>query len=364
MSSQFFNQINFSASNEDERSELKAFESLHKPSILCITASGARPLSLLLTDPERIVAIDLNPTQNYLLELKMVAIKHYTHAEYLAFIGVSHLSGPQRTHAYRTLLRSALSHNAQVFWDAHEDAIAAGVIYCGMWEKLQKVMAQSLRLIGFPMQKLLQANSLEEQKQIWEKHGPKKRMNMLMAMLSWRWLWKYVFKEPGIDYVAEEFDISNYMLARLNHAIQHVYLRQSAFFWLMWTGQYQEALPVNLSAEHFAIIKQRIDRIEIVHDSLIDYLSHNDKTFDAFSLSDFSSYSDRQQNHRTWQAVVKSANHGAKVLARKFLVHHPLPHDIVERVTCDKALENHLEHTDDACLYSFICATVGADAAL
>ena len=68
----FFEALDFTSSNEDGRSELTALAGARR--ILCLTASGTRPLDLLLSDATEIVALDLNPVQNALLDLKVAAI--------------------------------------------------------------------------------------------------------------------------------------------------------------------------------------------------------------------------------------------------------------------------------------------------
>src|SRR5688572_6413334 len=103
MNSDFLNTINYSASNEDENSELIALQGLTRPDILCITASGSRPLSLLLLDPQIVTAIDFNITQNYLLELKMLAIKNFDYPNFLKFIGAKDCTKIQRKTMYHEI---------------------------------------------------------------------------------------------------------------------------------------------------------------------------------------------------------------------------------------------------------------------
>ena len=107
--------ILFSACNEDTRSELTAFGSLEGKNVFCVTAGGGRVLSLLLDRPRAITAVDLNPAQNALLELKIAALKKLDHDGYLRFLGV-------RPHADRLAtyseLRRSLSPVAQSFFDA------------------------------------------------------------------------------------------------------------------------------------------------------------------------------------------------------------------------------------------------------
>jgi hypothetical protein len=56
--------------------------------VLSITSAGCNVLGLLLHQPRSLIAIDLNPTQNALLELKMAGIRQLDHDDFLAFIGI------------------------------------------------------------------------------------------------------------------------------------------------------------------------------------------------------------------------------------------------------------------------------------
>jgi S-adenosylmethionine:diacylglycerol 3-amino-3-carboxypropyl transferase len=88
----FFEKINYSASNEDGDSESEALQIRNSDVVLCITGSGARTLDLLIDNPSKIYSIDFNPTQNYLLKLKMAAYQALEYEEFCEFIDVFSLS--------------------------------------------------------------------------------------------------------------------------------------------------------------------------------------------------------------------------------------------------------------------------------
>ncbi|MCU0882928.1 MAG: BtaA family protein, partial [Hyphomonadaceae bacterium] len=71
----FATSLNFTSANEDGATELAALASVAGDRVLCLTASGTRPLDLLLGDASQIVALDMNPAQNRLLALKIAAIR-------------------------------------------------------------------------------------------------------------------------------------------------------------------------------------------------------------------------------------------------------------------------------------------------
>ena len=80
-------QLLFSNSWEDPQLLLEALGEGSGKRILSIAAAGDSSLSLLTGSPEEILAIDTNPFQLYLVELKKMAIKHLDRWEVLAFLG-------------------------------------------------------------------------------------------------------------------------------------------------------------------------------------------------------------------------------------------------------------------------------------
>ena len=84
----FSERISYSTCNEDSKSELEALRLGPGKRVFCITAGGGRVLNLLYDRPREIVAVDVNPTQNHLLELKAAAMRTLGYQPYLAFLGV------------------------------------------------------------------------------------------------------------------------------------------------------------------------------------------------------------------------------------------------------------------------------------
>ncbi|HKZ00179.1 MAG TPA: DUF3419 family protein, partial [Rhabdochlamydiaceae bacterium] len=65
----FYSRLSYSFGNEDWITELEALRIKPGDRVVCITASGDRPLHLLLADLGELVSVDANPFQNHLFEL-------------------------------------------------------------------------------------------------------------------------------------------------------------------------------------------------------------------------------------------------------------------------------------------------------
>jgi len=85
--------------------------------LLVITSAGCNVLDYALTGVRRIHAVDANPRQNALLELKIAGIRRLDHSDFFALFGQGFHH--RAAAIYRSALRPDLSDFARGFWDRH-----------------------------------------------------------------------------------------------------------------------------------------------------------------------------------------------------------------------------------------------------
>lgn len=68
---------------------------------LSIASGGENSLSLLSQSPAKVIAVDCNPSQLAILELKAAAFRNLSHAELLRFLG-SHPATPSERREFYT----------------------------------------------------------------------------------------------------------------------------------------------------------------------------------------------------------------------------------------------------------------------
>ena len=100
--------------------------------ILSIASGGDNSLALLLENPKSVIAIDQNPVQIYLVELKKAAIKYLDYENFIRFLGVRHDNNRWRTYLK---LRSFLTDSAAHYWDNNRKNINRGIVHIGKFEK-------------------------------------------------------------------------------------------------------------------------------------------------------------------------------------------------------------------------------------
>ena len=358
--SNFFKQINYSAANEDGFTERQALApQLTDKAALTITGSGSRALELSIANPSRIVSIDFNPTQNFLLELKIATIKNLEYEDMMAFIGLD--PSNDRLSTYEKL-KSELSSEAQSFWDKESEKIKNGILYCGTWETYLKGISKVANLIRRKqIDQLLKFDNLKDQQTFWDTKWDNLSWKLFMHVLGNRGLWKYVIKEPGIHLVPNDLSIAQTIKHRFDSAARNVLFKEAAFSWLILKGKYQsqnqDTLPCHLQKKHFQTLKNNIGCIELKTEALDVYLDSGREKFNAFSISDFGSYAPLDIYERIWLGLKKSAHKDAKICEREFLVPHSPEKIQGLDLSRDTELEKKLTAQDKSFIYKFIVGT-------
>jgi len=105
----------YNTSWEDPAVDLRAMRLGPSDRILMITSAGCNVLDYVLEAPEHIVAVDANPRQTALLELKLAGIRRLSYDDMFAVFGLGW--HPEFPALYRAHLRDDLSDFARRYWD-------------------------------------------------------------------------------------------------------------------------------------------------------------------------------------------------------------------------------------------------------
>lgn len=352
--------INYSSVNEDSQSELKALCLKPHDVVLCITGSGARPLDLLTVQPRKIIAIDMNPLQNYLLEMKMAAIQQLSYDDYLAFLGVR--PSTKRQEIYQAL-QPYLSEPAKIFWKKQRQDIKKGVLFQGRWERYYRQLARVLR--AWRPQKLPQlftCEDIESQRDFYARHWNTPGWRRFVRWVCQRRVSQMFFRDPAFyQFVPAAFDIAHYILQRMDRSFSTHLARRNYFMSLLFFNYFinEEFLPPHLQRAHFRTLRENLHAVVMVSQSLQAYLdSVIPQSLDKFSLSDISSYTSATDYEGIWRGILWASSPGAMVCARHFLVKRELPESIRPHVQRFCELEGALEQSDLSNFYSFTVAKV------
>lgn len=353
LANSFFEKINYSACNEDSESERKALRLNSDDTVLCITGSGARPLDLLVDSPKKIISVDFNATQNYLLEIKIAAYKSLNYTEFKSFIGLENQFSRQDLYAK---LSPLLPKTTQNYWNKNFNLIENGLLYCGTWERFLRIMAKAAFFRKKGIKKLMASETLEVQQEYWTNHWDNAIWKSFLKLVSNRFLWTKIICEPGALLIPQEFDVYEYMRSRMNHLANNHLLRTNHFANLLFYGEYKTdcLLPLHLREEHFESIKSQVHKIEIITDSLLKVLDNKQliESITAYSLSDFSSYADTEMYDEIWTKIIQNSADETKFCERFFLVKRQ-PEILHQQIERDNLLEKQLSDQDLTAIYTF-----------
>lgn len=356
----FFSRLRYSFGNEDWRTEEQAVNIQPTDHVLCITASGDRPLNLLRRKCQKMVCLDANPAQNYLLQLKSVAMRNLDYPDYLAFLGVS----PSRTR--RQMLRHLLPDmraGAVQFWLKHEKMIEKGILYQGTVERLTRLLAKGFNLAqGKKIKRLFSINDLEEQKKFLQEEWSHRFWQRLFGLALNPLISPLYIKDPGLINVGSAIKPGPYLYERICASLDQHLARENLLLSLILRGHVSsEAFSPYLIENEVSMIKNRQSALEIHTTDLLKYLDAlHGPTFDVFSLSDVASYLSYPRFVSLLNQMIRTAKPGARFCLRQFLSSYEIPAHLQPFFIRDKDLEVKLEKEDSCFVYRFLVGTIAS----
>lgn len=314
---------------EDPRLELEALCPEPHHTTVVISSGGCTALALLASSAGAIVAIDRNPVQNHLVELKLAALE-LPHREAVAFLGGWRMDGRDRFVRYGTL-RDRLSAGARAYWDAHREAIRRGVLGAGVTERFVSSLAVVMRATIHPdarIRALLACATLDEQRAFYDRTWNNRRWRALFPLLLNRFVFRRTY-DPAFFEHAEAGSFAVYFRDKLEHALTALPMRESYFLHYMLTGEYARdpsGLPAYLTPEGARLCAARRDRLRLVDGGITAYLeSLPARSVDRFALSNVAEWMSPTEIDALFAAVARAAAPRARVCFRNFVGFTELP---------------------------------------
>ena len=340
----------FTQSWEDPACDLAALRPQPGETLLAITSGCDNVLGFLLADPARIIAVDINPAQTFLFELKRAAFRNLTHAEMLRFLGVTADAGAGQLYSR---LRAELSLGAQQFWDSHRDWLDRGLLLQGGFERYFATLRTLLRIaVGQHRLERLFTLDPAQQRDFYEREWNTLRWRSLTCVACSRWvLGKRL--DPTWFLHAETSSFGRHFTALAEHAIADLPARSNYFLAQILLGRYLDAetVPEYLRPHNFETIRARLDRVTLVTagiDTALEALAS--RSVDCFALSNVFEYSPRDVFERTCAALERVAKPGARFALRNLLARRRFAD--VPTFQADTALGTRLRDADRGFIYS------------
>jgi len=355
----FFSRLSYSFGNEDWLTEQKALQIQPSDCVLCVTASGDRPLNLLTQELKEIVAVDANPLQNALFDLKRAALSKLTFPNYQAFLGVKPTQDRLQTYAQ---ICQDLDPMTRAFWEILPKKIERGVLYEGAVEKLLRTASFFIRTFrGKKIEYLFSMNNIKEQRRYIEKNWNTYLWKKVFHILLHPFVTRNFIKDPGLyEYVDPSIHVGNQLYESIYQYLQKNLAKESVLLSLILTGKVDPGhFPPYLTEEGVEKIKKQIDKASFHTDDLVSYVAKAKKnSFDCFSVSDVASYMCKEQFDVMIEGIYRCAKPGARFCIRQFLSNHQIPHYLAAHFQRNDLLEKELQGEDRCFVYSFITGII------
>lgn len=344
--------INYSQCWEDPALLYQALVINSEDVVLSIMSGGDNSLALLLQKPEKVIAIDSNPAQKYLFELKVAAIKSLSYEEILLFTGAKKCSCRE---VFLDKVKKSLSQEAISWWGENLPAIKNGVIHSGRFEYFLKFFRCYILPLIHPKKtvvEFLNTQSLQSQRDFYANVWNSKRWRLLFRLITSRFVLKSFARQRGMFSHAGPKAIAEKYMQRLDRNFKGVPFKDNYFINYCLLGDYGQSLPPYLEKEGVVFLKDNMSRLSMVVDNLTNYLkSMPDNYFSKFNLSDVFEPLSLEQNDLLWQEIIRTAKNSARVAYWNNLVPRTFPEQFSANTKDESVLANELFLKDRVFFY-------------
>lgn len=314
---------------EDPAVDRAALDLRPDDNVLVITSAGCNALDYALTGPRRIDAVDANPRQTALLELKLAGIRRLAFADFFALFGAGH--HPDFADILHEALAPDLTPFARAYW-RERTAWFAKSEHGFYFHGLSGIVARAVRAyfglhprLKAGVVELLDSRTLEDQRRIYDDRvGP----SLWRPGLNWTLSRQATMSLLGVPYPQRrqvEAQHARGVAGFIRESVEYVFRQlplSTNYFWTVYLrGRYtRDCCPEYLKAENFAALKAGLaDRIRPHTATVTDFLRRGGEPISKFVLLDhmdwMSSYHSGALDAE-WTAILDRARPDARIIFR------------------------------------------------
>jgi S-adenosylmethionine-diacylglycerol 3-amino-3-carboxypropyl transferase len=314
---------------EDPRLDRVALELSAEDTVLVITSAGCNALDYVLTQPKHVYAVDLNPRQTALLDLKLAGIRHLDFDTFFDLFGRGRLSGVRDI--YRRQLRPSLSPWSQRYWDRwirfFDDPRRPFYFHgtSGSFARLLNFYVDRVIRVRPWLDAILDAQSIGEQREIYENHLRDQFWTRTLRFAMGRNATLSMVGVPRAQRLQVDHDYEGGIVKFVQDCVEAVFAYlplADNYFWRVYlTGRYTpNCCPEYLKPENFQRLQAGlVDRISVHTNSVEGFLSAHDVHISRFVLLDHMDWLSAKffpLLEAEWQAILRRADTSARVIWR------------------------------------------------
>jgi S-adenosylmethionine-diacylglycerol 3-amino-3-carboxypropyl transferase len=347
-----FSEIRYAQCWEDADILVEALNTGAGKTYVSIASAGDNSLSLLTLKPERVIALDLNPSQIACLELRVAAFKKLNHGELLELIG-SRDSNNRRDLFSRC--ENLLSRDSRAFWNSHLNNIDKGIGNAGKFEKYFRIFrTRIIPLIhsGRTIDGLFKNPDRESRIEFYDKKWNNWRWRLMFKIFFSRAVMGRMGRDPEFfKYV--EGNVASRILSRTKYALTELNPAENPYIQWIMMGTHLDVFPHALRESNFDLIRENIDKIEWHLMPLEEFLAKEGaNSIDSYNLSDIFEYMSEENYHKLLGEIIESGRSGGRIAYWNMLVPRSRPKSMAGLLVPLKDLSDELFVKDKAFFYS------------
>lgn len=308
-----FDIIRYAQVWEDAEVLIEGLDINENDNILSIASAGENAISMLIKNPNKVYAIDLNANQIACSEFKKICYKYLDYEECMKLIGVFECEN--RLDLYEKI-REYLTEETRKYLDENKDVISNGIIHAGKFEKYFHIFGKKvLPLIHSKKtrQELLAKKTKEERFEFYNKKWNNVRWNMLFRVFFSRTVMGALGRDKAFfRYV--NVNVAEHILERTKYAITELDTSENSYLHYIINSKYENVLPVAYRKENFEIIKKNIDKLVLLSESVETFIERDDVDYiSKYNLSDIFEYMSDEQMCGILEKMFTKSKTGSRI---------------------------------------------------
>ncbi len=286
--------------------------------VLSIASAGDNSFSLLVNAPELVLAVDINPVQLHLVELKKAAITVLEREDFLRFFGF--LPSVDRSR-YLDAARAVMPADTARFWDQRRALVAGGLVDKGKFENYFRLFrTRVLPLVHGRgrIAELLREKSAEEQQKFYDARWNNWRWRLLFKLFFSRFVMGRFGRDPAF---LKQVDVSvgEFIYQRAASHLRSTACQRNEFLEFIKTGTFTRHLPHYVRPENYERIRANIHRL-VTFQGLAEDAFKEYRGFHRFNLSNIFEYMPMDVFTSVTRNLVDHAEPGARLACWNLMV--------------------------------------------
>lgn len=315
---------------EDPRLDRVALDLKPTDNVLVITSAGCNALDYALCNPNHVYAVDMNPRQNALLDLKIAAIKGLEYDDFFKLFGQGHHDKAKKLYAdvLRPKMKSVWS---QAYWDKHIkffDNKRTSFYFrgtSGAFAKLIKVYTDKVIRVRRDLDDLLSAKTVAEQRDIYERRLRDRFWTGFMRFVMDRDSTLSMVGVPKAQRRQVEQQYDGGIVKFVEDCVEAVFAKlpiHDNYFWRVYlNGSYtRDCCPEYVKEDNFQKLKSgMIEKVSTHTDSVQAFLERHDGNITRYVLLDHMDWlADKLFPilELEWQSIIDRAGPDTRILWR------------------------------------------------